>query len=120
MINNGRGIYNSLVAAGFKIPEECQRIVIDIQTEEPVKVYYQCLGDDQQLTPEVLQILASAKTATHPLVIAPCACGHGDELIRGENELWRCMHCGKSLSIEDSHRFEVLRMRRIIKRETRP
>ena len=38
MINNGRGIYNSLVAAGFKIPEECQRIVIDIQTEEETKI----------------------------------------------------------------------------------
>ena len=61
MAFSARSFVDEMLAAGFKIPQGCQRIIIDVQMDEPVRIYYQCLGDDEQLNSEILRLFAKGK-----------------------------------------------------------
>jgi hypothetical protein len=45
---------------GGLIPDNCQRIVIDLTIGEPARVFYQCLGDERMLQVNLPEALADA------------------------------------------------------------
>ncbi len=44
----GKGLLETLMGAGI-LPDNCRRAVIDVTVDKPVKVYYECYGDERLL-----------------------------------------------------------------------
>lgn len=43
------------------LPPEVRRIIIDIPLEDPVKVYYECFGDERMFTIDLANMLGKAE-----------------------------------------------------------
>lgn len=54
------GWAKQLMEAGV-VPPNTRRLVIDISIDEPVKVYYDCYGDDKMFTAELAVALEKAE-----------------------------------------------------------
>jgi hypothetical protein len=52
--------WNKLVEYGV-VPPETRRVIIDIDSEDVVKVYYSCYADAKMFTPELAVMLKGAK-----------------------------------------------------------
>ena len=51
------------VEAGL-VPDNCRRIVIDLEVNDAVKVYYECFGDDKFVPRFVDHVIAGIKENT--------------------------------------------------------
>ena len=48
MVVHSMDLIKQFVEAGL-VPDNCQRMIIDVKYDEVVKVYYECLGDKKML-----------------------------------------------------------------------
>ena len=56
VITGREGLFGQFKKAGM-LPDNCRRIVIDIEVNELVKVYYETFGDDQLVAIDIPQYL---------------------------------------------------------------
>lgn len=61
-----------LIAAGVELPKRTKRIVIDIQMNEPVTIYYSTLAD-QQVMDRIVEALAGMAAHETKMVEVPAS-----------------------------------------------
>ncbi len=65
----GQDLFAQFIKAGI-VPSNCRRMVIDMEVEKAVRVYYDCFGDERLLEVEGLVSMLGDITSTTAAALA--------------------------------------------------